>query len=166
LHTSRAGLLLAGAAAFGLLAVTARGPLGVARVCGGRAHAALDVALALALALAPILPPLRPGTLGIVAVEIVAVTWLRVVTLTRFSPNVGRAEHTERAGTPSSPPSPDRRAEVAVPAGSALARTLGLFAGRTVRRLPDPPDDFAERARQAGHRFGRLQRAWQARSRP
>jgi hypothetical protein len=167
LHTRHAALLLAGAVAFGLLAVTARGPLGVARVCGGRVHAALDVAVALALAAAPILPVLRPGILGVVAVEVVAVMWLRVATLTRFLPTVGRAPAT---GPTAAVTSPDRRGEVAVRPGSAVARTLGLFAGRAVRRLPDPPedlaDDLAERARQAGRRFHRVQRAWQARSRP
>jgi hypothetical protein len=164
LHTPHAGLLLGGAVAFALLAVTARGPLGVARVCGGRLHGALDVTVVLALMAAPILPGLRPGTLGVVAVEVVGVMWLRVVTLTRYTPTVRRLARVEPG--PWEPADPRGRPGVEVPPGSAVARTLGLFAGRTARRFPDPPADLAERARQAGHRFRRLQRAWQARGRP
>jgi len=166
LHTPDAGLLLAGAVAFGLLAATARGPLGVARWCGGRLHAALDLAVAAALMAAPALPALRPGALGLVAVEIVAVMWLRVVTLTRYTPGAARGPDVAAGlGDPADPKAPGGPG-VALPPGSAVARTMGLFAGRTARRFPDPPSDLAERARKAGHRFRRLQRAWQARSRP
>jgi hypothetical protein len=164
LHTARPGLLLAGAVAFGLLALTARGTLGVVRVCGPRLHAALDVVVALALVVALFFRAVRPGTLGIVAVVVVCLLWLRVVTLTRFA-TPARHPTTQGAGAPSTPERPQGR-EAPVPSSKALARTMGLFAGRTVRRLPDPPDDVADRARQAGRQFRRVQQAWRARSRP
>ena len=176
LHTARPGLLLVGAVAFALLALTARGPLGVARVCGGRLHAVLDVVVAVGLAAAPILPALRPGALGIAAVEVVAVLWLRVVTLTRYTrltlaPAGAVAASSAQPGRRDAPlgksgsiPVGERRAPTSEP--SATARVLGLFAGRAARRLPDRSDGLSAHARQAGRRAGRLHRVVRSRARP
>ncbi len=70
IHIGHSGLLLVAAGAFALLAVTARGPLGLARLCGPRLHATLDIVVALAVAVAPVVPRLRPDASGIVVVEL------------------------------------------------------------------------------------------------
>ena len=85
IHVGHSGLLLVAAGAFALLAVTARGPLGLARVCGPRLHATLDIVVALAVAAAPIVPALRPDITGIAAVEVAALAWVRLATLTRYT---------------------------------------------------------------------------------
>ena len=163
LHSARSGLLVGGAAAFALLALTARGPLGVVRVCGRRLHAAVEIVVALALAAAPILPALRPDALAIVALEVVALFWLRVVTLTRYAtPPRAVADRADRQ--PQRAPSEDRDAPR--PATSDVARTLGLFAGRAARRLPETRADLAEQARQAADRANRIHRAVRNRTRP
>jgi len=51
IHIRHSALLVIAAGAFALLAVTARGPLGLARVCGPRLHATLDIVVALAVQL-------------------------------------------------------------------------------------------------------------------
>jgi hypothetical protein len=83
-HVSRGTLLLVAAAALGGLAVTARGPLGIFRVCGQRLHVYLVMAAAVAIAVAPIVPALRPGIEGITVVVFGAVGLLRLATLTRL----------------------------------------------------------------------------------
>jgi hypothetical protein len=168
LHTARGALLLAGAVAFFLLAVTARGPLGIARWCGPRVHAASDVAAALALAAGPLVPALRPDALGIVVVEVVALAWLRAATLTRYAPAArgGRSMGTGGGGRGGGEPPVAMRglgpsvARSPVSPATTLARGLGLFAGRSVRRLPEAGTGVGSRARQAGRHAGRLQRAW------
>jgi hypothetical protein len=167
LHTRRAGLPLAGAAAFVLLASTARGPLGMARVLGGKPHAVADVGVALALAAAPLVPALRPDALGIVAIEVIAVMWLRVATLTRYAPFQPSPLDASESPVPSTQGGrPGAPAAAPVAASTAMARTLGLFAARTARRRAAPRGDFAEQARRAGRRAGRMHRTWRARERP
>jgi len=90
-HVAHGGVLVGAAVGVAALAMTARGPLGVVRVCGTRLHGALDVVAALALAASPAVPALRPGAAGIVAVEVVAVAWIRLATLTRYRPAPGAA---------------------------------------------------------------------------
>jgi len=169
-HIARSGLLLGAACAFALLALTARGPLGVARVCGARLHGALDVAVALAAAAAPAVPVLRPDAAGVVVVEVAAVAWLRLATLTRYRRPAG-ADNTVAPGSapppdPAGPPPAGARGAgtPAQPAGGAVgtpvARTLGVLAGRSSRRLPGARAMLAGGAREAGRRAGRLQRTW------
>jgi hypothetical protein len=82
-HVSRGTLLPVAAAVLGGLAVTARGPLGIFRVCGQRLHVYLVTAAAVAIAVAPIVPALRPGIEGIIVVVFGAIGLLRLATLTR-----------------------------------------------------------------------------------
>jgi len=121
-HVSGGGLLVAGGLAFGILAATGRGPTGVVRVCPPRLHAAFDLIVAAGLALAPILPALRPDVTGIIVIEFAAVGWIRLTTLTAFTPR--------RAGEAPSGSVPGPVAPSAVRHG---ARRLGQGAGRARR---------------------------------
>ena len=155
-HIARSGLLLAAAGAFALLAITARGPLGIIRLCGPRLHGALDIAVAVALAAAPILPALRPDATGILVVEVAALAWIRLATLTPYT-----------RPAPDSPPSlfagpvPGSASDAAAtpPPGAAVARGLGILAGRSARRLPEAEEKLRTGARHAGRHAARL-RAW------
>jgi hypothetical protein len=153
-HIARSGLLLAAAGAFALLAVTARGPLGIARLCGPRLHAVLDIVVAVAVAAAPIVPAFRPDATGILVVEVAALAWVRLATLTRYT-----------RPAPGSPPSSvagpaivaSSEAPVAAPPpGAVVARGLGILAGRSARRLPDAEEKLRTGARQAGRHAARL----------
>ncbi len=166
IHIRHSGLLLVAAAAFALLAVTARAPLGLAKVCGPRLHATLDVVVAVAVAAAPILPALRPDITGIAAVEIVALAWLRLSTLTRYTRlpaasgggtlvgdgvtvsnnTVGNDTVGDGAGPPTT--------------GAVVLRGLGILAGRSARRLPEAEEKLHGGARQVGRHAARLQRTW------
>jgi hypothetical protein len=155
-HIARSGLLLAAAGAFALLAITARGPLGIVRLCGPRLHGALDIAVAVALAAAPILPALRPDTTGILVVEVAALAWIRLATLTRYT--------RPTPGSPPGPlagPAPSSASDAAAtpPPGAAVARGLGILAGRSARRLPEADEKLRTGARHAGRHAARL-RAW------
>jgi hypothetical protein len=162
-HIARSGLLLAAAGAFAVLALTARGPLGIARLCGPKVHAALDIVVALAIAAAPLFPALRPDLNGILVVEVAAVGWLRLATLTSYT----RPGHRSgaRAGVrdvgPSrsavpGPPSAGSASVAAPKAGAVVARGLGILAGRSARRLPDTDERLRAGARQAGRHAARL----------
>ncbi|HTZ10527.1 MAG TPA: hypothetical protein VMB72_15745 [Acidimicrobiales bacterium] len=83
-HVARGGLLVGGGAAFAVLALTAPGPLGALRVRRVGLHATLDVVVPVLMALAPALPALRPGAAGIAVVELAALAWIRLATLTRY----------------------------------------------------------------------------------
>jgi hypothetical protein len=152
IHIGHSGLLLAAAGAFAFLAVTARGPLGLARLCGPRLHATLDIVVALALATAPIVPTLRPDGAGIVVVEVAALAWVRLATLTRYPRLATGAENL----APEQPvPTPGLS-----PTGATVARGLGILAGRSARRLPEAHEKLRGGARQAGRHAARIQRAW------
>ncbi len=152
------------AAAFASLALTARGPLGLARVCGPRLHLPLDIAVAVALAAAPVVPALRPDGVGIVVVELAALAWVRVATLTRYAkasvvatgPGAGPAR--EVAGPARVQGS--RAAGAAGARGAAVARGLGTLAGRSARRLPGAGDTLRSGSRQAGRHAARLRQGW------
>jgi len=90
-HIRHSGLLLVAAGAFALLALTARGPLGVARLVGPKLHATLDVAVAVTVAAAPLLPAFRPDITGTLVVEVAALAWVRLATLTRYTRAPARA---------------------------------------------------------------------------
>jgi hypothetical protein len=156
-HIARSGLLLAAAGAFALLAVTARGPLGIARVCGPRLHGALDIVVAVAMAAAPIVPAIRPDATGVLVVEVAALAWVRMATLTRYT----RPAPASPAGPVVGPPAvPSLDVPAATPPpGAVVARGLGILAGRSARRLPDAEEKLRTGARQAGRHAARL-RAW------
>lgn len=167
IHIRHSGLLLIAAGAFALLAVTARGPLGLARVCGPRLHATLDIVVALAVAAAPIVRALRPDITGIAAVEVASLAWVRLSTLTRYT----RAKTAPSSLTAVTDPAPGSRTPapqpefpgatpVPPPPGAVLLRGLGMLAGRSARRLPEAQEKLRGGARQAGRHTGRLQRTW------
>lgn len=156
-HIGRSGLLLGAAGAFALLALTARGPLGVARLVGPRLHGVLDIVVALALAAAPLVPALRPDVTGIIVVEVAALAWLRLATLTRYTrapPRSDGGSVTAEAAAPDPPSSG------APSSGALVARGLGMIAGRSARRLPDAEEKLRAGARQAGRQAAALQRRW------
>jgi len=155
-HIRHSGLLLGAAVAFALLALTARAPLGAARLVGPRLHAVLDVVVAVALSAAPIIPALRPDITGIIVVEVAAVAWVRLATLTRY----------RKAPPPTHPPAPapelvaQHESPAAPSTGAVVARGLGMLAGRSARRLPEAEDTLRDGARQVGRHAARLQRTW------
>ncbi len=83
IHVNSAGLLVGSAILLLVLAATAEGPLGIARICRPRLHLVLVVVVAVAIALAPVIPSLRPGIQGIIVLEFGAVGLIRLATLTR-----------------------------------------------------------------------------------
>jgi hypothetical protein len=86
IHVANSGLLVGAALAFFALAVTAQGPLGIARICNQHLHLVLAMAVAAAVAVAPVVPALRPDIEGIIVLEFGAVGLFRVAMLTRVSP--------------------------------------------------------------------------------
>lgn len=160
-HIGHSDLLVAGGAIFGLLAVTARGPLGLVRICGPRLHAVLDVAAAVLLAGAPLVRPLRPGVLGIVVIELVAVAWLRVTMLTRYTSRARSVATDPVATTPSPSVNGDQEGADTTP-GSTLSamRGLGRMTAGARNRIPEAKTTLDSGARQMGAHAGRLQRAW------
>lgn len=140
--------MLLGAAAFALLGLTARGPLGVLRVCGPRVHAVGDVVVAGALGLAPILPALRPDLPGVVVVEFVALAWIRVATLTRYRGPVGTRRLLPAPHASAAPErGPDAPAAPGLAAG--VVRGLGRTAARSLQRVPGPQQLEADARRAA-----------------
>jgi hypothetical protein len=88
-RVSNGGVLVVGAGAFAVLALTARGPLGILRICGPRLHMTLAIGFSVVLALAPVVPAFRPDIQGIIVLEFVAVGVIRLATLTRVTAPVG-----------------------------------------------------------------------------
>jgi hypothetical protein len=125
--------------------------------CAGRSST-LDIVVALAVAAAPLMRALRPDISGVIAVEVAALTWVRLSTLTRYT----RAQ--AGAGTPTTvaglAPEPPGATPVAPPPGALVLRGLGMLAGRSARRLPEAQEKLRDGARQAGRHTGRLQRTW------
>jgi hypothetical protein len=163
-HIGRSGLLVAAAGAFALLALTARGPLGIARVCGPKLHATLDIAVAVAVAAAPLFPTVRPDLNGIVVVEVAALAWLRLSTLTRYTPSAPGGAGTGAAASLTAVMDPNIEGQrsdagTAPATGAAVARGLGILAGRSARRLPAAEASLRSGARRAGRQTARL-RTW------
>ena len=119
----------------------------------------------MALAAAPIVPALRPNVTGILVVEVTALAWVRLATLTRYSrvPPAGAVAGADGA-TPTSvtPPAQGTPGGATLPPtpGAVIVRGLGFLAGRSARRLPDAQDKLDGGARQAGRHAARLQRTW------
>jgi hypothetical protein len=175
-HLTSEGSLLAAAALFALLAVTARGPLGSVRLCPRGLHAVLVVIASAAVALSPILPVLRPDLIGIIVLEFGAVGMIRLATLTRTVEGVPAAAPPQAAPSQAAPSAPAERsgqtgseAGVATAGGEAepsmvdkSARTAAAaaVAGRqAVDRYRPAAEEQARRAlRGAGRSVGRVLR--------
>jgi hypothetical protein len=131
--------------------------------------------VAVAVAAAPILPALRPDITGIAAVEVAALAWVRLSTLTRYT----RLTASSGGGTPvadgvtvsadplgnnTSPPGVTARGTGDGPGppatGAVVLRGLGILAGRSARRLPEAEEKLRGGARRAGRHAARIQRAW------
>ena len=131
-HVSRGGILIGGAAVYGILAIMAKGPLGIFRLCGRRLHVRLVVLASALLALSPIFSALRPDIEGIIVIEFGAIGVIRLATFTLTdgstpragSPAGGRViDATASIGAahqlPDEPPAPKN------PSSGAAARWLG-----------------------------------------
>ena len=145
-HVSNGGLLVAAAVAFAGLAVTARGPLGIVRICGERLHLVLVMATAGTVAVAPVIPALRPDIEGIIVLEFGAIGLMRLATFTRLSDTASAVSPSRRGSavidakatvvapggtsgaTSGARPAPGAGSPGAAP-GSATARWLGRTAG-------------------------------------
>ena len=88
-RVSHGGVLVVAAGVFALLALTARGPLGILRICGPRLHVTLTIVCSVLLALAPVVPAFRPDIQGIIVLEFVMVGVIRLATFTRLVAPVG-----------------------------------------------------------------------------
>jgi hypothetical protein len=169
-HIGGSDLLLIAGLAFGVVALTARGPFGLLRLCPARLHGAVDVVVAVVLALSPVLRPLRPGIVSIVVIEVVAVAWLRVSMLTRYrlrAPSAAPAATDPAAAPPALPasaPTDDAtdHTTAVTATGPALGaiRHLGRLTAGARQRLPEAQGALESGARQLGTHSGRLQRAW------
>ncbi|MGA8726360.1 MAG: hypothetical protein WB565_15100 [Acidimicrobiales bacterium] len=176
-HLTSQGLLLAAAALFALLAVTARGPLGIVRLCPRRLHVVSVVVASVAIALSPILPVLRPDLVGIIVIEFGAVGMIRLATLTRTaeaapvaSPSSGSTSSapTSSASTSSASAEPaetgaatgGQEAEPSMVDKSARTAAAAAVAGRqAVERYRPAAEEQARRAlRGAGRSVGRVLR--------
>jgi hypothetical protein len=85
IHVGNGGLLVGAGAALAALSITARGPLGILRICGQRLHVHAIAAVAVAVAVAPVFPAVRPDIEGIIIIEFGAIGLIRLATLTRIS---------------------------------------------------------------------------------
>jgi hypothetical protein len=176
-HLDSEGALIGGAALLALLALTARGPLGIARICPKPVHVVLAVVAGLAIALSPILPVLRPDLAGIVVAEFAAVGLIRLATLTRTAEPAPAGE-TPAAGAAEVPAAEARAAEarngehdddrgdegqrtdLTVTERSMRSATAAAVVGRrAVERYRPAAEDGARRAiRGAGRSVGRVLR--------
>lgn len=137
IHVHSGGLLIVAAVVFLLLAATADGPLGIARVCSPRLHLVLVVVAAALIGLAPVIPDLRPDVQGIIVVEFGVVGLIRLATLTR----VGDAGEGMRLRMPHHSSVIDTTATVSPPpARSGPAETGG---GSGAGRTADPSSSSA-----------------------
>jgi hypothetical protein len=82
-HVSNSSLMVVAGAAFAVLAVTARGSLGIVRLFGQRLHIALVAVVGVAVGLAPIIPAFRPDIQGIIVLEFGIVGLIRLATFTQ-----------------------------------------------------------------------------------
>jgi hypothetical protein len=169
-HLASQGLLLGAAAVLAVLALTARGPLGIVRLFPRRLHAATVVVVSVAIALSPILPVLRPDLVGILVAEFAAIGLIRLATLTRTA-DVATAPAAPREPETASPVSASAGDEAGAPPGrsdadlsavekSARTAAAAAVAGReVVERYRPAAEDQARRAlRGAGRSVGRVLR--------
>ncbi len=139
-HVDNSGVMVAAALALIVLAVTARGPLGIVRICGPRLHATLLISVAVVVALAPLIPALRPDIEGVIVIEFGAIGLIRLATLTDMNPSrrsrarghereVIEATATVAEVAPPKPAAPDPTRNPSPSATGAAARWAGRATG-------------------------------------
>ncbi len=116
-RVDRGGLLVGTAICLFALALTARGPLGLFRICDQPLHLVTVMVAGVLVAGAPVIPALRPDLQGIIVVEFGAIGLIRLATFTATAPAVpgSRIGRTGRGGRPG-PPVIEATATVAGPA--------------------------------------------------
>jgi hypothetical protein len=178
LHVDRGGLLVAGTGVFALLAITAKGPLGLVRVVPRRLHVYAVCVAAVVLALAPILPQIRPDVSGIIIIEFAAIGLFRLATLTntvvtvraprgsaRAAASAPTAEPTAMAAAAAvSPENPDPSTEAEAAARSASDRvsateTASRWIGRQASAAAQHASIAAEAAALTAEKHGPAARA-------
>jgi hypothetical protein len=139
-HSTNSSLMVVAGAAFALLAVTARGSLGIVRLFGQRLHIVLVMVVAVAVGLAPLIPAFRPDIQGIIVIEFSVVGLIRLATFTqtdspapglagrRGSSSVVDATASVVTTTAPSPPGPTAPAPTPGATGAAV-RWLGRTTG-------------------------------------
>ena len=164
-HVANSALLVAAALAFALLAVTARGPLGIVRICRPWLHLTLVVSVAVVVALAPLLPAARPDIEGIIVIEFGAIGLIRLATLTDMNPTSRRsvAQRPDRtviearatvADDVAPPTAPPERPRTPAPSTTGAA---ARWAGRAVaQHRPEAEAQMRRAVRGAGRITGRL----------
>jgi len=135
-HVGRGGLLVAAGVVFGLLALTADGPLGVFRLVGQRLHVLVVAGAALALGAVAALPALRPDLEGLLVVgaAVVALVFLASRTMTDPARRGRRSTRTSRG-----------------PVIDATATVVPTDGGQPA---PSPSDDTDSALRRAGRTTG------------
>jgi hypothetical protein len=131
-HVSHGDVLLAVAVVLLLLAVTVRGPVGIAPFVPPRLHLVLVALLAVLAGLAPVLPRFRPDVEGIVVLEVLAVGLLWLAMFTRPKPKrvkVRKAETTTGEDVIDARVIDEGTAQPAPTVTENAARRLGRTAG-------------------------------------
>jgi hypothetical protein len=180
-HSTNSSLMVVAGAAFAVLAVTARGSLGIVRLFSPRLHIVLVVVVAVAVGLAPIIPAFRPDIQGIIVIEFAVVGLIRLATFTQTdssAPGLGgrrRPSPTIEARAvvtrPPTPPSPGAPAPAATGAAARwLGRTTGAAAAtgkRAVAQHRPVAEAQAKRTiRSAGRIAGKITSSAPTRSDP
>jgi hypothetical protein len=182
-HSTNSALMVVGGAAFALLAVTARGSLGIVRLFSPRLHIVVVVVVAAAVGLAPIIPAFRPDIQGIIVIEFAVVGLIRLATFTqtassapgvtgrrRPSPTIEARATVTRPPAPASP-NPGTPAPAATGAAARwLGRTTGVAAAtgkRAVAQHRPVAEAQAKRTiRSAGRIAGKITSSAPTRSDP
>jgi hypothetical protein len=167
-HVSRGGVLIGGALAYGALAVTANGPLGIFRLVSRTMHVRLAIVVSALLAVSPIISALRPDIEGIIVMEFGAIGVIRLATFTvtdgpglRSGGRAGRPviDSTATIGKPVPPLSSVVSTEKQ-PAARWLGRTTATAAasGKRVadKHRPEAEAQVKRTIRGAGRLAGRL----------
>ena len=150
IHVANGGFLVVAGVADAGLAITAKGPLGIFRLCGQRLHMVLAMVVSTVIALAPLVPVLRPDIQGIIVLEFGAVGVFRLATLTRTDGLRGTGRP---AGMGAAGPVIDTTATPTVAGADARRPTpdAGPAAGPADGTVPTPaPTPAARRAGQVG----------------
>ncbi|MGA2837386.1 MAG: hypothetical protein ABSF84_12390 [Acidimicrobiales bacterium] len=175
IHVVRGGLLVVAGVLLAVLALTARGPVGLLRVCGQRLHLALVVVLAVAMGAAAVVPASRPDADGVLMIAFAFVVLIFFTTRTAVdSRGIGRRRG-RRTATPGpvidttativvpaddQPPGPARPADGSDSALRRVGRTTGAAtaAGRRAvdEHRPAVEDQIKRTLRGAGRLAGRL----------